>query len=118
MNRLFRICFLCLAGVVLFVFGMVTSFYFLVIKEKNLDQTLYPKQSFLEEVSEYEENVAVNAEPSVDKSTEYIIIKENRITGETQEITEELPARFVGLSREELENLKNISSHAFFSEPP
>lgn len=106
MERFYRICFLCVAGAFLFLAGMYVSSY---LYEKEMKEPLvYPDLS-----SEITENtttgddkidmITVSALPSVDKNTTYIIIKENLFSGETEEVTEELPSQFVGISREELE---------------
>lgn len=103
MSRFFRICFLCLAGAVLFLLGMVCSFYLFVVKNDNPGGTIHNTELVTERNTELPQNVAVSSIPTVDKSTEYVIIKENTITGETEEVVEEIPASLVGMSRDEIE---------------
>ena len=104
MNRFFRICFLCVAGAVMFFLGMWCSAY---LEMKNTVEKAGETQ-IIDEIAtpESEEEIPMVETaiiPTVDLNTEYIIIKENIITGETEELMEELPSRFVGMSRRELE---------------
>ncbi len=106
MNRFFRICFLCVAGVSLFFLGMWFSSYLFYKNEIKTYET-GPSVEENKEIAteEYSDNPMVEATVSatVDMNTEFIIIKENLVTGEVSEITEELPSQFVGKSRTALE---------------
>ncbi|MBQ8247711.1 MAG: hypothetical protein IJZ42_11310 [Lachnospiraceae bacterium] len=102
MNRFFRICFLCVAGLALFMLGMWLSSY--LFYQKTIENN--EKTFIAEEVSELDSKESVletNASSSVDMNTEFIILKENLVTGETEEVREELPSQFVGMSRSQLE---------------
>lgn len=106
MNRFFRICFLCVAGVSLFFLGMWFSSYLfyknqLEIYEETPVRIENTKVS--SELPSESPMVETGAYATVDLNTEFIIIKENLVTGEVSEITEELPSQFVGKSRTDLE---------------
>ncbi len=106
MNRFFRICFLCVAGASLFFLGMWFSSYLFYKNEIKTYET-GPSVEENKEIAteEYSDNPMVEATVSatVDMNTEFIIIKENLVTGDISEITEELPSQFVGMSRRALE---------------
>lgn len=106
MNRFFRICFLCVAGVSLFFLGMWFSSYLFYKNELKLYET-YPMQKeindySMEYSSEYE-MVETTTNATVDMNTEFVVIKENLVTGDVNEIAEELPSQFVGMDRADLE---------------
>ncbi len=104
MNRFFRICFLCVAGVVVFLLGMWFASY--LDYQKVMDeQSPIRTEDEIASVQLPEEPSMVEATiiPTIDMNTQYIIIKENTITGEIEETTEELPSRMVGMSRTEVE---------------
>ncbi len=106
MERFYRICFLCVAGAFLFLGGMFFSSY---LFNKTINESLVNTDTSVDLSTNRQvdysttDMVTVSATPSVDKNTTYIVIKENLFTGETEEVSEELPAQFVGISREELE---------------
>ncbi len=106
MNRFFRICFLCVAGVSLFFLGMWFSSYLFYKNELKLYET-YPMQeennNYSTEYSSERETVETTTNATVDMNTEFIVIKENLVTGDINEITEELPSQFVGMDRADLE---------------
>ncbi len=104
MNRFFRICFLCVAGALLFLAGMWYSSY---LFEKNTEK-IYGEIRTYEDVADDEPEdvipmVEASLVPTLDFNTEFIVIKENAVTGESIEIAEELPSQFVGMSRKELD---------------
>lgn len=105
MNRFFRICFLCVTGIIIFFSGMFFSSFLLVKKQEEaherIEQIKYPKVISSEERSETVETAVI---PVVDMNTEYVVIKENIITGETTESVEELPRQFSGMDREEIKS--------------
>lgn len=105
MKRFFRICFLCVAGVVVFCLGMWFSSYL------NVKDTLNPpsepaKSEEICEIASEDTVLSVEAAviPTVDMNTEYIIVKENIITGEVTSVNEDIPEQFVGMDREEIED--------------
>ncbi|MBQ7765729.1 MAG: hypothetical protein IJ397_02670 [Lachnospiraceae bacterium] len=104
MNRFFRICFLCVAGACLFLAGMWLSSYLFYQNELKGYETYPVKEDFHKWSSEESvpsvETVAVS---TVDMNTEFVIVKENLVTGTSEEIVEELPSQFVGMERYELE---------------
>ncbi len=105
MKRFCRICFLCVAGVVVFCLGMWFASY-LNVKD-NLNPPSEPdKIEQTSEIASEEPLHSVEAAviPTVDMDTEYIIVKENLITGEVTSVNEDLPAQFVGMNREEIED--------------
>lgn len=104
MNRFFRICFLCVAGVCLFFAGMWFS-SFLFYKNEYKNNMNYPAYTGSSEMtaSEPQPYVETAAGDTIDLDTEFVIIKENLVTGVSEELTEELPAQFVGMERGELE---------------
>lgn len=110
MKRFFRICFLCVAGAILFFLGMWFSSYMSV--KDTLNPPTEPEciEVPCEIASEEEDVISVEtaAVPTVDMNTEYIIIKENTITGESIEVKEDLPSQFVGMNREEIEDYFNV----------
>ena len=104
MNRFFRICFLCVGGACLFFAGMWFSSFILYKNEIKM----YENHPITEEYSEFstEEtipDIETAATSTIDMNTEFIIIKENLVTGVSEEIVEELPSRFVGMERKEVE---------------
>lgn len=105
MKRFCRICFLCVAGVVVFCLGMWFASYLNV--RDNLKPSTEPGQ--IEEnceIASEEKELTVEAAviPTVDMDTEYIIVKENVITGEVTTVNEDLPSQFVGMNRAEIED--------------
>lgn len=104
MNRFFRICFLCVAGAIMFLLGMWFSAY-LELKDtvENSDMIEIYEEIASPELPQAPSMVETALIPTVDMNTEYVVVKENTITGETVEVIEELPSRFVGMSRSELE---------------
>lgn len=105
MKRFCRICFLCVAGAVLFFLGMWFASYMSVKENLNLPAETEQSEVPREIASENDVIIVETAViPTVDMNTEYIIIKENIITGETTSITEDLPSQFVGMSREDIED--------------
>jgi len=104
MTRFFRICFLCVAGACLFFAGMWFSSFLLYRNEyKTADNS--PAYTYKSETVSEENIPAVETvtNKTIDLSTEYVIIKENLVTGVSEEVTETLPAQFVGMERNELE---------------
>lgn len=109
MRRFCRICFLCVAGAVLFFLGMWFASYMSVKDNLNLPQEMEESEAPSEIASE-EQVISVETAviPTVDLNTEYVVIKENIITGETTHSTEDLPSQFVGMSREDIEDYFNV----------
>ncbi len=104
MNRLFRICFLCVAGACLFMAGMWFSSYLFYKNEIKLDEKYAIESETYEMPSETNVPVVETVgTPSIDMNTEFVVIKENLVTGDSEEIIEELPSQFVGMERLELE---------------
>ncbi|MBE5885475.1 MAG: hypothetical protein E7284_03625 [Lachnospiraceae bacterium] len=104
MNRFFRICFLCVAGAICFVAGMWFSTYLFVKNQNEIREKINIQQEMSEEIaSDVPQMLETAAVPTIDMNTEYVVIKENTITGETIESIEEIPQQFSGMSREELE---------------
>lgn len=104
MNRFFRICFLCVAGACLFMLGMWFSSYLFYKNEYFINEAPII-QTEISEISteETEPYVETTVNSSLDLNTEFVVIKENLVTGETEELVEELPSQFVGMSRSALE---------------
>jgi len=105
MNRFFRICFLCLAGACLFMAGMWLSSYLFYQNEFKGNDETYPVKEIYQESSEAEKlpSVETVSLSTVDLNTEFVVVKENLVTGTSEEIAEELPSQFVGMERNELE---------------
>ncbi len=104
MNRFFRICFLCVAGACLFFAGMWVSSYLLYKSEyKEYDGGTIITETSERDSFDNQAYVETTAEDTIDLDTQFVIIKENLVTGVSEEITEELPAQFVGMERDELE---------------
>ncbi len=103
MKRFCRICFLFVTGFVLFFLGMWCSSYLLTKNAERYERNYNDGMGFYQEnPSEYiAEEAAVK--PTIDLNTDYVIIKENAVTGETEEVTEKLPSRLVGMSLSEVE---------------
>lgn len=105
MNRFFRICFLCVAGVVCFLAGMWFSTYLFVKNQNEIQDKINIQHEVSEEIaSEIPQMIETAAVSTIDMNTEYVIIKENTITGDSVEHVEEIPQQFAGMSREELED--------------
>lgn len=109
MNRFFRICFLCVAGVVVFCLGMWFSSY-LSVKDTINPPSEPEKSEEICEIASEDPVISVEATviPTVDMNTEYIIVKENIITGEITTVHEDLPAQFVGMTRKEIEDYWSV----------
>lgn len=104
MTRFFRICFLCVAGACLFFAGMWFSSYLFYKNEyKTPDNPPVYIDQHSNISSENIPAVETVTNKTIDLSTEYIIVKENLVTGVAEEISETLPAQFVGMERSEVE---------------
>ena len=104
MNRFFRICFLCVAGACLFFAGMWVSSYLLYKSEyKEYDGGTIITETSERDSFDNQAYVETTAEDTIDLDTQFVIIKENLVTGVSEELTEELPAQFVGMERDEVE---------------